>query len=101
MSVNCFYYMIWQLLLYATCCSALVLCSTLDWGFYLGFPPAVDLCLPVEQEVRSLHSYEAHAKPIGDVPPISVQGRLREHSAFWLEELEASDFVRGIVTEGS
>ena len=48
----------------------------------------------------SLHSYEAHAEPVGDVPPISVQGRLREHSAFWLEELEASDFVRGIVTEG-
>ena len=87
MSINCFYYMIWQLLLYATCCSALVFCSTLDAATsgdspYLGFPPAVDLCLPVEQEVRSLHSYEAHAKPIGDVPPISVQGWLREHSAF-------------------
>ena len=85
MCVSCFYYMIWQLFLYATC-SASVFCSTLDAATlgdppYLGFPPAVDLCLPVEQ-VRSLHSYEAHAKPIGDVPPISVQGRLREHSAF-------------------
>ena len=40
-------------------------------------------------------------KPVGDVLPISIQGQLREHSAFWLEELEASDFVCGIVTEGS
>ena len=28
---------------------------------------------------------------------VSVQGRLREHSSFWLNELETSDFVRDIV----
>ena len=30
----------------------------------------------------------------------TVQGRLREHSDFWLRELECSKFVRDIVTEG-
>ena len=67
MWVSCFYYMIWQLLLYATVMlfSVIVFCSTLDVATSgdppcMGFPPAVDLCLPVEQEVRSLHSYEAH-----------------------------------------
>ena len=50
--------------------------------------------------MRSLQSYEAHAKSVGDVLPISVQGQLREHSAFWLEELEVTNFVLGIVTEG-
>ena len=59
-------------------------CGHLGDPPYLGFMPAVDLCLPVEQEMGSLHSYEAHTEPVGDVPPISVQGRLREHSAFWL-----------------
>ena len=31
---------------------------------------------------------------------ISVQGRLKTHSAFWLEELEPSSFVKEIVTQG-
>ena len=31
---------------------------------------------------------------------VSVQGRLRSHAAFWLEDLKASSFVAGIVTSG-
>ena len=31
---------------------------------------------------------------------LSVQGSLRERSKFWKEELEASQFVLGIVTNG-
>ena len=38
--------------------------------------------------------------PIAEVSSESVQGRLREHSSFWLNELEGSDFVRGIVQHG-
>ena len=29
-----------------------------------------------------------------------MQGRLKQHKDFWLNELEPSTFVRGIVTEG-
>ena len=32
--------------------------------------------------------------------PMSVQGRLRERSSFWRDELEASEFVLDIVTNG-
>ena len=32
--------------------------------------------------------------------PLSVQGRLREHSQFWKEKLDASRFVLDIVTDG-
>jgi hypothetical protein len=38
--------------------------------------------------------------PVAEAPSITVQGRLREHSDYWLTELEASDFVRGIVQHG-
>ena len=31
---------------------------------------------------------------------VSVQGRLKEHSQFWIEELKPSSFVRDIVTSG-
>ena len=31
---------------------------------------------------------------------ISVQGRLKKNSEFWLNELEPSSFVAGIVTDG-
>ena len=34
------------------------------------------------------------------VGQISVQGRLRTHSKFWLEELEPSSFVKEIITQG-
>ena len=30
----------------------------------------------------------------------SVQGRLKKHASFWLNELEASKFVRDIITSG-
>jgi hypothetical protein len=33
-------------------------------------------------------------------PVPSVQGRLKQHERFWLDELEPSSFVAGIVTEG-
>ena len=51
-------------------------------------------------EVVAVHLLEP--VPIGDSEPVSVQGRLRvcEHSRFWLEELEASSFVRDIVSNG-
>ena len=35
--------------------------------------------------------------PFAEAPSVSVQGRLKEHSDFWLTELEASDSVKGIV----
>ena len=38
--------------------------------------------------------------PAGDSEPMSVQGRLHEHANFWLNELEASTFVKEIVTQG-
>ena len=38
--------------------------------------------------------------PVGDSEPISVQDRLHEHANFWLNELEASAFVKEIVTQG-
>ena len=31
---------------------------------------------------------------------VSVQGRLRKHSSFWLNDLDASSFVRGIILHG-
>ena len=31
---------------------------------------------------------------------VSVQGRLKSHAAFWLEELDPSEFVANIVTSG-
>ena len=38
-------------------------------------------------------------EPFAD-PQISVQGRLKKNSEFWLNELEPSSFVAGIVTDG-
>ena len=38
--------------------------------------------------------------PIAEASSVTVQGRLKEHSDFWLTELEASKFVRGIVQHG-
>ena len=38
--------------------------------------------------------------PIAEASSVTVQGRLKEHSHFWLTELEASNFVRGIVQHG-
>ena len=33
-------------------------------------------------------------------PVVSVQGRLKQHENFWLNELEPPSFVAGIITEG-
>ena len=38
--------------------------------------------------------------PVQDSMPLSVQGRLCKHANFWLNELDASSFVREIVTQG-
>ena len=38
--------------------------------------------------------------PVGDSELISVQGRLHEHADFWLNVLEASTFVKEIITQG-
>ena len=38
--------------------------------------------------------------PITESEPVSVQGKLQEHSSFWMEELEASSFVRDIISHG-
>ena len=38
--------------------------------------------------------------PITESEPVSVQGKLHEHSSFWKEELEASSFVRDIISHG-
>ena len=37
---------------------------------------------------------------LSETSPVNVQGRLRKHSSFWTEELEASVFVRDIVHNG-
>lgn len=42
----------------------------------------------------------AEFEPENAAGQISVQGRLRTHSKFWLEELEPSSFVNEIVTHG-
>ena len=38
--------------------------------------------------------------PVQDSIPLSVQGRLCKRANFWLNELDASSFVREIVTQG-
>ena len=38
--------------------------------------------------------------PIEDSGPVSVQGRLHKHADFWLNELDASSFVKDIVLYG-
>ena len=38
--------------------------------------------------------------PVKASEPVSVQGRLRKHSSFWLHDLEAPSFVRNIVLHG-
>ena len=61
--------------------------------------------------VASKHSEEVNASISATLPdgpldsiemalPVSVQGRIKERASFWLEQLEVSKFVAGIVTEG-
>lgn len=38
--------------------------------------------------------------PVQGAVPVSVQGRLHEHDDFWLNELDASRFVKDNVTSG-
>ena len=47
-----------------------------------------------------LDAIELVAELVGDSEPISVQGRLHEHANFWFNELEASSFVKEIITQG-
>ena len=44
------------------------------------------------------HEYEK-AEQAG-VSQLTVQGRLRSHSHFWLDELEPSSFVRDVIMHG-
>ena len=37
---------------------------------------------------------------VGAKVQVSVQGSLKSHAAFWLEELDPSEFVADIVTSG-
>ena len=44
------------------------------------------------------HEYEARDQ--SRASQLSVQGRLRSHSTFWLQELEPSPFVREVIEHG-
>ena len=44
------------------------------------------------------HEYEKSDQAI--LPPLGVQGRLRSHSQFWLDELEPSPIVREVIEHG-
>ena len=63
-----------------------------------------DLCIDDCDENGGMMPGEL--EPIADfesensMDQISVQGRLRAHSKFWLEELEPSSFIKEIVTQG-
>ena len=50
----------------------------------------------MERHLEGCHAVDSYPKD----EPLSVQGRLLEHSSFWKEELEASQFVLDIVTNG-
>ena len=44
--------------------------------------------------------YEACGSPESVMQMLSVQGRLRKQSDFWLKELEPSSFVKEVITQG-
>ena len=50
--------------------------------------------IPLSHDLN--HEFEAVDQPC--VAQSSVQGRLRSHSAFWLQELEPSPFVREVIS---
>ena len=52
--------------------------------------------IPLSHDLN--HEFEAVDQPCVAQP--SVQGRLRSHSAFWLQELEPSPFVREVIEHG-
>ena len=68
---------------------------------------AISGCLSIDFEETSLSDnllnpyFEYQDLSVSDSDSVGVvQGRLREHSQFWLNVLQASDFVKGIVQEG-
>ena len=56
----------------------------------------------IEADVNCLDPFGAPAgsDALKKPPLISVQGRLKQHEEFWLDELEPSSFVKRIITEG-
>ena len=50
-------------------------------------------------KVIMYHEYESSDRACISQPP-SVQGRLRSHSDYWLQELEPSSFVKEVITQG-
>ena len=60
----------------------------------------------IEVECLSFQKPDSHsskfesASTLPQQPVVSVKGRLRKCSGFWINELEASQFVRDIVTSG-
>ena len=49
-------------------------------------------------ELVAVHLLEPIPQEKGET--VSVQGRLRKHTNFWLNDLDASSFVRGIIPHG-
>lgn len=76
------------------------------------FPSHVDHCMqdladcehPWESEFsepRSMPISASAGASDSEEHLVAVQGRLFEHSRFWIEELEVSEFVRGIILHGT
>ena len=91
-------------------CVISVVCCILNWLYTAGAVVCVENTVSVSNQSESLPTVLEAVElvavrllepvPVGDPEPVSVQGRLHEHSSFWLEELEASSFVKDIVTCG-
>ena len=54
----------------------------------------------LEDFFGEMHMSSILLVPIAEASSESVHGILRECSSFWLNELKASDFVRGIIQHG-
>ena len=72
------------------CCAIVDMCTLPDFVEYDESYMQPYHCLD--------HEYEK-AEQTG-VPQLMVQGRLRSHSQFWLDELDPSSFVRDIIMHG-
>ena len=67
----------------------------LEWSHYFG-----EDGLEPEETCQDLLEPLCASQSAAIPPVVSVQGRLKQHEHFWLNELELSSFVAGIITEG-
>ena len=79
-------------MLYALCVAGAVECVNSEGS--VGFSdPALEAL-----DLVDLRFFEPIPRESGEV--VSVQGRLRKHASFWLNDLDASDFIKGIILHG-